>query len=354
MFAKNELKDFILQLSNSGISDVNAYVSIYVYFERYAKPLDELPEIIYLIAPNLLSPQKVQSAISWMVDNHLAEIKGHQGLGKNVLRVADDFPEKIEQMTRIKDIAQKLKNTYINSEPKMHVQPLGIVGRGQDNYARLLNNIKNARKSVKYAILTTEPYDSTAEVLENVARKGVKIQLLIANDKIATSYKQKKSVEKKWRERFNDVPNVVIKVFEDESVTELCTSVLIDNRSLHVVFYDPKLTRSLDGFLIEAENRLNEDLNIIKWFREKFDNAWDNTYSSKRDQWLSKVCSPTSLASVALFISLMCYSLCSLNEMLSELLLVIIGGLGGYVLQKIYIWGSSKLKILFRAIKSMR
>ena len=176
------------------------------------------------------------------------------------------------------------------------------------------------------------------------------MRILIASEKIARAYKKKGSVEELWRKEFENYRNIQIRVFEDDTVTELCSSVQVDN-ILRLDIYDSKRVRSLDGYLLEIRNDWNENINLIRWYTEKFDKAWENAYDSEQNRITQKVLTPFFGAIVIVLACMLLYFKYRMDSalaqgLLDEILLLIIGAAGEYILRTVW----PKIKSLIAAV----
>lgn len=335
----------------TGISREEATVSIYLYFNRLAKPVGELKSIIAAVHPRLLSRETVGECLQWMKEHGLANEIFDRKLNMHYIEITAEFEDIMEEMTGIDGLADELKQAYAKGTQKVCVKPKGVVGRVRENYTEMLEIMQHAEKRINYAVLTTEPYEDTVRVLRNAANKGVEVRILVANEKLAQAYKKIGSVENLWKEEFRNNKNIHIRVFEDETVTELCSSVQVDN-ILRFDIYDPKRNRSLDGYLLEMRNGWKENINLIRWYEEKFDEAWDSAYTSKNDRTMKKVLTPCFGAIVIVLVCMLLYFTCRMDSdvaqgLLDEILLLIVGAAGEYILRAAW----PKIKSLISAVR---
>ncbi len=284
-----EQKKLIDRINQCGIKLERANVAIYLYFNRIIKPKDELAHILTHHDQSL---DTVCEAIDWMLEKDLAREVRSESLNANCIKINDALPDIMEKLTNCGGLAKDLRKKYDSSTPPVIVDPKGTVGRREGNYEEMISHIKMAKKSIKYAVLTTPPNPVTVKPLINAANKGVTVQVLVACDKLTRSIKGKRSTVAEWKREMHGIKNATVKVFSDPQGVELCSSIIIDNKTLRLDIYDYRRNRSLDGFLIEVSNRDGEHLNIIDWTIKKFDHIWSKSYKSIPNQVISCIFSP--------------------------------------------------------------
>lgn len=339
----------------TGISREEATVTIYLYFNRLAKPVGELKSIIAAIDSKLLSRETVGECLQWMKEKGLAIETLDKNLNMHYIEITNDFESVLETLTGISNLSNDLKQAYDRGTRKICVNPKGVVGSIRENYIEMLDIIQHAQKTVNYAILSTDPYCDTVRVLKDAADKGVNVRILVASEKIARAYKKKGSVEVLWRKEFENYRNIQIRVFEDDTVTELCSSVQVDN-ILRLDIYDSKRVRSLDGYLLEIRNDWNENINLFRWYTEKFDKAWENAYDSEQNRIIKKVMTPFLGAIVIVLACMILYFKCRMDSALAqglidEILLLIIGAAGEYILRTVWPKIKSLVATVWKVLK---
>ncbi len=307
-----EQQRFINQITanlSANITAAQATVAIYLYFNRLVKPENELEAILSPVATVLRDRETIGECLSWMKRQGLVQSKPDKRGNLIYIEIADDFEDKLEQITGVLGLAKNLQAEYNRIKDDIHVESKGKVGADSRNYTEMLMRIKAAKRTVKYAVLTTEPYDATVNALMQAADGGVKVQILVASDRISKEYKNKRSVASQWQAKFYQHENVSIKIFDDESTLDLCSSVLIDEKILRLDIYDPRRVRSLSGQLIEICSETYENINLIRWFSGKFDAAWKNAYANRLEKFYNGVVFPIIRLMALYFYSvlILCY-----------------------------------------------
>lgn len=346
-------KNVIDFLAEQNLNLSYATVAVLMYSRKYHRPQNELTELLSRLAPQL-SLDEIAEAVKWLINNKLVESieSQHQ---YNIYEVIADFPKRISELVDNIDVETKLAKLESVRREKVHVRFLDTVS-ANNNYETLLSAIMNARYSIKYPMLSTAPYEALVNTIRSAAQNGVKIKILLAEDNIVKKYKgnTKKSRIEDWKYKLNGVPNIEIKGFNEEEPTEICTSILIDEKKLRYVIYDPNTTTSLDGILLEVESIYGQKINIIKWFDTKFDRAWSQGATCKKQRIFRKIFSVTSCILI-IFIICTVYLLYffGYNTLYDQLALLIISPSGLHILSKIYLYVKQQLFRLKTAFISM-
>ncbi len=359
-----EQKEIINKISypNTIIKREYAAVCIYLFFNRLEKPENELVSIISQTSKLLSNKTTIKEAFEWMKEKQLAHAIQEPGIDMYYLRIADDFESKIEQLT-VSGIGEELKKVHDNSKPKVNVSPKETVGAGKNNYTEMLNRIEFAESEICYAILSTDPYLATINALKKAAKNNVEIKILVANDDLSRRFKNDKpGVAVAWKNEFQGVEKVTIKEYDDQEVLELCSSILIDKKILRLDIYDPTRTRSLDGYLIEICNQQHEHINLIKWYKEKFENAWAKAYAGKLDRFIRKEVIVPSFALIADLVAIIIFIFMPksveatqetpVQELIKEILKLIITSSSTYIVTKFWAKFWCFIKVVMKFLRS--
>ncbi|MDF2588486.1 MAG: hypothetical protein K0S41_2327 [Anaerocolumna sp.] len=338
-------KDIIDKIISNDIEYDYAAVSVVLYLRDFVRPEIEIPSLLMRIIPSL-NEQSITRAIYWMKSNYL--IKSEKRNGYNMLRVVDDFPSELEKLSSIKDLSIELIKIKESQELKAFVRCLGKVG-SENNYDTFLTALSSAQKNIKYPILNTSPYPALIDTLKKIAKNGVEIFLLMGSNDILSKIKGniQKSYLKEWKKEFKGIKNVKIRIFSDIDTVDLCTSVLIDDKVLRMVVYDPLTITSLEGTLLEIRNKMAQNINLIKWFNEKFSMAWDKGRTNNFTMIIRKI---VSLFNIMLILSILSvYFLIKyyeFNQLLTEIVLIVLGSSGTYVIKHTYYYFKTRTKKL--------
>lgn len=330
---EKELIDLMMQQK---LKPSYSAVSVLIYSRNYARPHNELVALLKRLIPNL-SEAEIDDAVQWLINNNLIMLKKVQEQ-YYIYEVVQDYTERLSKLAGNPEINKRLLEIKNKKREKVYIRYLGNVSSG-DNYETLLSSIKNARFSIKYPMLDSAPYPALVETLKYVAKKGINIKILLAEDRIVKKYKgnTRKGRIEDWKKALYGIPNIVIKGFNEDETTELCTSILIDEKQLRFVLYDPETVTSLDGKLLEVMNLAGQNINLIKWFNMKFDKAWSCAARYKYERILRRIFSLSSLI-LLIFLCSVLYLLkfYGYNALFDQIDLLVISPSCLYLLPKIY------------------
>jgi hypothetical protein len=149
-------------------------------------------------------------------------------------------------------------------------------------YGTFLDLLRNAHTEICLPMLVTPPYEITVSILQERARMGIHVRVLLASPNVAKQIRGEVVVDKA-RKAINDWKNAArgyskIEIRISHQVEDMChmaTSWTLDRRILRYDFYDPKHQRSLAGYMMEFDSSAGLDLNIVSLFQARFDDAWD-------------------------------------------------------------------------------
>ena len=333
-------QEFIDIFTNANISLSVSYVATLMYFRDWTRPISEMPAIITRYSPQF-TDEEIEKAFKWAIENNLIYTTS---LGKTTIyRVTDDFPVIMESITGINGLAnemiqkKKIRDLTNKKRTKVALTPLGGVS-DEGNYQSLLTRLMSAQHSIKAPMFSTHVYEETARVFEEQAKKGVKIQILVSTPKLISKYRGMTTTESpyiQWKRRFKKVKNIEVREFSDESPIELCASYLVDDSLLRMVVFDYLTMPPLDGYLLELSNQSEQNINIIKWYKSKFDSAWENAKYTRIPKFFKRVFSLFTLNIIITSILIYSYFKFDINGLLYDTLLIILGASLSYIGKKI-------------------
>jgi len=158
----------------------------------------------------------------------------------------------------------------------------------EESYISYLDRLKLATNEICLPMLATSPNIQSVDILKRKAANGVKIKILLGSPSIIASLRgiSHKNMANEcrmgWKDQLGQFKNVEIRVMSDVADADIATCLLIDNNILRLTIYDSEKQRSLQGTLIEVANQDNLNYNMIKMFREKFDNIWEKAITPDR------------------------------------------------------------------------
>lgn len=146
-------------------------------------------------------------------------------------------------------------------------------GRINEEFRMLL---KDAQREILLPMFNTSASPEVIGILEDRARAGVKIKILLADyDKVVSKYRRgKNSTIKEWTEPLGNIENIEIRVYSKLEYANIYSSVIVDNKICRICVFDVRRERSSAGTLIECKQSEGEDLNLIRLMIDRFDTIW--------------------------------------------------------------------------------
>ena len=342
---ENYERFFVDKIQAAGYSFEESYICILMYFREFTRPLNELPAIISRFSPHL-TEEKVHSTFLKLKETGLIEEDSYGEL--KIYKITENFEKKLEEYTHIENLSYELTEqksiiSLLNgSKSKVNLTPKGGVSL-EGNYQSLLTRLRSSRNSIKAAMLCS------------MANKGVNVQLLIGSTNIAKKIRGKsvKGTYEVWKNRFANINNVEVRQFDSESAAELCSSFLIDDSVLRLVVYDYATMPSLDGYLLEVIQQNNANVNLISWYKTKFDSEWEKSKYSDIPIVIKKIFSLNTLCLIITALLIYIYYKYHINGLAYDILLLILGACISFVCRNFYLFFSSFIKKLFVAIRNL-
>ena len=359
MFITDYERKLIDKMQMGGVSFEEAAICTLFYFHEFSRPVAEMPMILSRYFAEL-TEDKVNNTFETLIDNKLIEV-GQLG-NLQIYRLSERFEERFQEYTKIDYIAEELieqKKIYQESQylhkSKVNFTPRGAVS-AEGNYQTLLTRLYSANSSIKTAILCSKVYEDTAIVFEKMAKTGVRIQILIASDKLVKKVRGKtvNGTYDDWKERLKESRNIEIREFDDISATELCSSFLIDGSVLRLVVFDSATMPSLEGYLIEVVQEQNTNINLVNWYKTKFDIEWENAKFSRRSLLFKILFSRIALSLIGGVIVTIIILAFNPEGLIFELLFMLLGVCITYFCQNSYFAISSRWKRLAVAFKNTK
>lgn len=279
----------VQELQNSGMSASVATLAIVMVTRGHTRPERELADIVGQY-PNLEGDGIAEHAImelrrrGWLVT---IEVRGLHLVDK-----AADIQDKIKQCMHDPLILDKLLQTISN--PLLpHIRILGEM-TSSDTYVSYVHLLQTAHREVCLPMLATSPHLSVVSTLQERARQGVHIRILLGSPDVAERLRgatiAKKSHESidGWIRNARGIPRMEVRIAHSVEDMLLATSWTLDGHLLRFDIYDPSKQRSLEGVMIEVETYAGLNLNIVQLFQAHFNAAWkraEPTHFWGKIQW---------------------------------------------------------------------
>ncbi len=327
---------------------ITATILTVMYSNEFFRPKEDLIYILSLV-PSLSNMGILKERVSFLINEGLLKTLLVQDI--EICTIIDDLPSKLinifnDESIKLQFEKSKKRIPFIINHGRL------ANGKGFINY---LNYMSGAQRSIVYPILATHPYTSTIRIIKERASYGIKIRLLFANDDVAQELLGIRSTASLWYNELSQYENVEIRVYSNPSYAALHPCLFVDDRILTLNIYDPKTQRAHDGNMIDLICEPGMSLNVVDWYREKLEQAWNSstkygeakiiTFFKKRWLWYSFAI----LSCCITYIIINNYNKTAQNsiyELISNFLIGLIGYFAGLLL----IYVKEKVQKFIRAV----
>lgn len=266
--------DIVASLRAKGMPSSQATLAVIMVTREHARPQPELMDIIRQY-PNLEEVNDAEAAVSEL--KRLGWLVEKESYGKYLIQQATELRVRIAEKLAEPNVAERLLDLRRTLESTIRI--LGSMNDGSvyDSYRGLL---QQAQREIMLPMLATSPKLSSVPILQERARKGVRILALLGSPKVVarirgeTAARIAREAISGWKENARGISNFKVRVSHHVEDTYIASWMLIDGKVLRIDIYDPIRQRSLEGFMVEVTSSVGQDLNIVVVFREYFWRAW--------------------------------------------------------------------------------
>jgi hypothetical protein len=270
----------ILELN--GLERCAAILAVVMVTRAHARPEAELVEIVRQY-PGLESPQEAKRAVEalksrgWLISTI--------SYGSQLTQQAPDLRSQIAEKIGDPLIADRLLDMRASLEPFV-----SVIGPMSDErvYATFMDLLRNAQQEICLPMLATQPYPDTVAILEDRAKAGVRVRILLGDPALVARWRgepMRKVAEQRieeWLCKFRKLRTVQIRIAHSLSDLEIASCASFDRRVVRLDVYDPYAQRSLEGVMVEVVSPLGMSLNLSRVFQRVFDSAWERAYIAGR------------------------------------------------------------------------
>jgi hypothetical protein len=200
-------------------------------------------------------------------------------------------------------LALVLKDPTIESRLSMlrsvHDPYVRIIGQMNDSavYTTYLNLLRNAQSEICLPMLATTPKLNSVPILQDRAEKGVRVRVLLGATDVVGRLRGEimRGVAADsiagWRAHARGRKCFELRIAHEQADMELATCMLIDGTVLRFDVYDPRRQRSLQGVMIEVSSPHDLELNLVRLFKDRFEEAWSHSRPAGLPQvlwWLKR------------------------------------------------------------------
>jgi hypothetical protein len=252
-----------------------ATLAIVMLSRRYARPKEELIHLLRRY-PALEDVKATDTAMrelfarGWLQEAAESEL--------SMVRATPRLESGIRGAVTKGELAASLSSL----RPQPHHR-LAVVGALTDDhvYHSLLRELEEAQREILLWMLATSPQISAVPVLQDRARAGVKVRLLLGSEQAVASLRGGSSAAmartaiEGWKANTKGFEHMDLRLSDAPEDAYLAGSMLIDDTLLRIDVYDPLHERGMDGVMLEARSPTTLDLNLVWLYRESFEAAWN-------------------------------------------------------------------------------
>jgi hypothetical protein len=157
----------------------------------------------------------------------------------------------------------------------------------EHDYQSFLRELEQAQTEICYWMLASPP-ETAASVLQDRAAAGVRVRLLLANASVVTALRGgtaaslARTAITGWAANAAEVEGIELRLVSRVSDAYLAGSMLIDDVLVRIDVYDPERQRGMDGLMLEARSSEAGGLNLVRLYKQAFDDAWGRAAAPSR------------------------------------------------------------------------
>ena len=270
----NDELDVAFKLRQKGVAASVATAAVVFATREHARPERELRDILRQYQ-GLEDPPAVDSALAGLKIRHwVAESESY---GQVLLHQAPNLRTLLASFIGEPEAEEHLSK--LRQEFESRVCVLGSMN-DEYVYASYLDLLSRAQREIILPMLATSPNLSSVPIIQDRARKGVKVRILLGSPEVVAELRggpmkhMASDAIQGWARHAKGIRNIQVRIAHraDDILTATC--MVIDKTLLRFDIYDPHRERSLQGTMIEVTSLEGFDLNLIHLFLNAFDLAW--------------------------------------------------------------------------------
>jgi hypothetical protein len=234
------------ELQRTGISLQASTVAVVMATREHARPLRELTDILRQYQ-NLETPDSTDRgvnelrAMGWLLET--------ESYGLWLTHQAPNLRDVVEARLAMPGLSKEMQ------EMRSYLQPgIQIVGPMNDTstYQTYLQLLQGAQSEICLPMLATTPNLSSVPIIQERARKGVRVRILLGSPELTTKLRGATMVRAAedsihgWSRHRQGHPKIEIRISSSAEDMEIASCMLIDRRLLRFDVYDPSKQRSLE------------------------------------------------------------------------------------------------------------
>lgn len=265
----------ITRLAHAGLSRGAATLAVVMATRQHARPERELLDIV-LQYPGLENPATAEGALREL--RGLGWVRTRETENSTLTLQVSDLRRRIGERLKDPQVADALAALPANLDPAA-VRVVGAMNDPQV-YSSYLELLRSAQNEILLPMLVTSTRLSSVEILQERAKAGVRVRILVGAPSIVAAIRGEPMRSKaeqrirEWERNFSDLQSAEVRVSYAMEDMWLGSSMVIDGRILRLDVYDPDRQRSLQGIMLELADPRGLSLNVVRTFVELFNQAW--------------------------------------------------------------------------------
>jgi hypothetical protein len=270
-------QDVIAALTRSGMGLIEATVLVIMVARSLARSRSQLVDVVLTGYPGLENRDETDAAVSalfaagWIVESSTA--------GVNLCTAEPEVVARIAEYTRNDSTAERLMEARARQDPS--VQMLGLINSEEKRLA-FLGALRYAQREIRLPFLATPATIEPVRELENRARQGVRLRILLASPDVVAKIRGDAQRERGhesvagWTALTKDWPNTEVRVAHAPADMLMAASCSFDESRAQLAVYDVSRQRSQESTVLEVYHTgLNP--NLVTLFNQYFDAAWSRS-----------------------------------------------------------------------------
>jgi hypothetical protein len=276
MLVKEE-REVVRALRNTGMPLPVATLAVVLFTRGHLRPEKELIDIIGQY-PNLEHTDVAENALTILKE--MGWLTKTDSFDQSIVLAVSDLGEKMAERIKNQSLIDSLLLMRSQSTLASNVKLLGPMNTEQ-MYGSFRDLLQEAQREICLPMLATSPHSSVVEIIQERARKGAHVRILLASTEVAIKLRGEtvaaKSQEaiKGWIKHAQNIPQMEIRIVHRPEDMYFATSWTLDEHLLRFDIYDPLMQRSLEGIMIEVVSPPGFHLNLITMFQACFNAAWN-------------------------------------------------------------------------------
>jgi predicted transcriptional regulator len=264
----------VAELQRTGLSLPVATLAVVMAIREHARPAPELTDIVrqYQHLENRATAEEAIGELrrlGWLVES--------ESYGLMLVHQAPDLVDKLADRLRQPELSVALRE--LRSTFERNVSVIGPM-KDKEVYQTFLEILRGAQSEICLPMLATSPNMVVVQILQERARQGVRIRILLGSPKLVAKLRGETMTRVAldaihgWTQNASGISNIRLRISNSAEDMEIATCMSVDSRLLRFDIYDSLTQRSLQGIMIQVESPTGMELNLIKLFRRRFEESW--------------------------------------------------------------------------------